>query len=54
VVKKKSELAIAGKGFANRQDQWRPAAPPFTFARQLSFQMLAKKTATLPFLRSGR
>lgn len=40
VVKQKGELAASGKGFPNESDQCRPYAPPFTFAMQLSFQML--------------
>lgn len=40
VVKEKGELAIAGKGFPNSQDQCRPMAPPFAFAMQLGFAML--------------
>src|SRR5215469_11114610 len=40
VVKQKGELAIAGKGFPNAQDQCRPIAPPFTFAMQLGFELL--------------
>jgi hypothetical protein len=40
VVKQKGELAIAGKGFPNAQDQCRQIAPPFTFAMQLGFAML--------------
>src|ERR1700683_3448536 len=40
VVKQKGELAIAGIGFPNSQDQCRPMAPPFTFAMQLTFAML--------------
>jgi hypothetical protein len=43
VVKQKGELAIAGKGFPNSQDQCRPIAPPFTFAMQLGFAMLPAK-----------
>src|SRR5437588_11073061 len=35
VVKQKGELAIAGKGFPNSQDQCRAIAPPFTQAMQL-------------------
>jgi hypothetical protein len=50
VVKQKGELAIAGKGFPNAQDQCRPVAPPFTFAMQLSFQMLAKKDGNLTII----
>ena len=42
VVKQKGELAIAGKGFPNAQDQCRPMAPPFTLAMQLGFVMLQK------------
>jgi len=40
VVKQKGDLAIAGAGFPNSQDQCRPIAPPFTFAMQLGFAML--------------
>src|SRR5262249_21597110 len=40
VVKQKGELAIAGKGFPNAQDQCRPMPPPFAFAMQLGFEML--------------
>jgi len=40
VVKQKGDLAVAGKGFPNAQDQCRPIAPPFTFAMQLGFEML--------------
>jgi hypothetical protein len=43
VVKEKGELAIAGRGFPNSQDQCRPMAPPFTFAMQLGFAMLPTK-----------
>jgi hypothetical protein len=43
VVKQKGELAVAGKGFPNAQDQCRPLAPPFTFAMQLGFAMLPTK-----------
>jgi hypothetical protein len=39
-VKQKGELAIAGRGFPNSQDQCRPMAPPFAFAMQLGFAML--------------
>ena len=41
-VKQKGELVMAGKGFPNVSDQCRPYAPPFTFAMQLSFEMLQK------------
>src|ERR1700693_1846323 len=47
VVKQKGELAIAGKGFANSQDQCRSIAPPFTFAMQLSFEMLPTKEGVI-------
>jgi hypothetical protein len=40
VVKRKGELAIAGKGFPNSQDQCRTMAPPFAFAMQLGFAVL--------------
>ena len=40
IVKQKGELAIAGKGFPNTQDQCRAIAPPFAYAMQLSFAML--------------
>ena len=43
VVKQKGELAIAGKGFPNAQDQCRPMAPPFALAMQLGFAMLPTK-----------
>jgi hypothetical protein len=47
VVKQKGELAIAGKGFPNAQDQCRPIAPPFTFAMQLGLAMLATKDGNI-------
>jgi hypothetical protein len=50
VVKQMGELAIAGKGFPNAQDQCRPVAPPFTFAMQLSFQMLPKQDGTITII----
>jgi len=40
IVKQKGDLAIAGKGFPNSQDQCRPMAPPFALAMQLGFVML--------------
>src|SRR5712672_1746114 len=43
VVKQKGELAIAGKGFPNSQDQCRAIAPPFSFAMTLGFAMLPAK-----------
>src|ERR1700680_393444 len=50
VVKQKGELAIAGKGFANSQDQCRPIAPPFTFAMQLGFTMLPTKDGDIAII----
>jgi hypothetical protein len=50
VVKQKGELAIAGKGFPNAQDQCRPIAPPFTFAMQLGFAMLPTKEGDIIIL----
>ena len=50
VVKQKGELAIAGQGFPNAQDQCRPVAPPFTFAMQLSFQMLPKNDGDMTII----
>src|ERR1700730_7060204 len=50
VVKQKGELAIAGVGFRNSQDQCRPIAPPFTFAMQLIFQMLPTREGNLTIL----
>ena len=43
IVKQKGDLAIAGKGFPNSQDQCRPMAPPFALAMQLGFVMLPAK-----------
>jgi hypothetical protein len=50
VVKQKGELAIAGKGFANSQDQCRAIAPPFTFAMQLGFEMLPTKEGDIAII----
>src|ERR1700693_1860282 len=50
VVKQKGELAIAGKGFPNAQDQCRPIAPPFTFAMQLGLAMLPTKDGNITIL----
>jgi hypothetical protein len=47
VVKQKGELAVAGKGFPNSQDQCRAIAPPFTFAMQLGFLMLPAKNGNI-------
>jgi hypothetical protein len=50
VVKQKGELAVAGKGFPNAQDQCRPIAPPFTFAMQLGFSMLPAKNGDIDII----
>ena len=50
VVKQKGELAAAGVGFRNSQDQCRPIAPPFTFAMQLGFVMLPTKDGNIDIL----
>jgi hypothetical protein len=50
VVKQKGELAIAGKGFVNAQEQCRPIAPPYTFAMQLGFQMLPKNDGNITII----
>ena len=50
MVKQKGELAIAGTGFANSQDQCRTIAPPFTFAMQLGFVMLPAKDGNITIL----
>jgi hypothetical protein len=47
VVKQKGELAIAGVGFANSQDQCRAIAPPFSSAMTLGFQVLPKKNGDI-------
>src|SRR5437016_10834974 len=47
VVKQKGELAIAGKGFPNSQDQCRAIAPPFTQAMQLGLLMLPVKNGNI-------
>src|SRR6201993_2253906 len=40
IVKAKGELASAGKGFPNAQDQCRAMGPPFALAMGLTFAML--------------
>jgi hypothetical protein len=50
VVKQKGELAIAGIGFRNSQDQCRTIAPPFTFAMQLGFVMLPAKQGDITII----
>src|SRR5436305_14981089 len=47
IVKQKGELAAAGRGFPNSQDQCRPIAPPFTFAMQLGLEMLPTKEGNI-------
>ena len=47
VVKAKGELAIAGKGFPNSQDQCRTIAPPFAQAMQLGLLMLPTKDGNI-------
>jgi len=47
VVKQKGELAAAGKGFPNSQDQCRAIAPPFFNAMTLGFAMLPTKDGNL-------
>jgi hypothetical protein len=49
-VKRKGELAIAGKGFPNAQDQCRPMPPPFALAMQLTFAMLPTKEGNIDIL----
>jgi hypothetical protein len=50
VVKQKGELAIAGKGFPNSQDQCRAVAPPFSSAMQLGFSMLPAKNGNITII----
>src|SRR6266700_4874328 len=50
VVKQKGELAIAGKGFPNAQDQCRPMPPPFALVMQLGFVMLQAKDGNITIL----
>jgi len=50
VVKQKGELAIAGKGFPNAQDQCRPMSPPFALAMQLGFMMLPNKDGNVTII----
>jgi hypothetical protein len=50
VVKQKGELAIAGKGFPNAQDQCRPMPPPFALAMQLTFAMLPTNDGNIAIL----
>ena len=50
IVKQKGELAIAGKGFPNAQDQCRPMAPPFALAMQLGLVMLQTKDGSIAII----
>ncbi len=50
IVKQKGELATAGKGFPNAQDQCRPMAPPFALAMQLGFTMLPNKDGNITII----
>jgi hypothetical protein len=50
VVKQKGELALAGKGFPNAQDQCRQPAPPMTLAMKLTFEMLQTKNGDIDIL----
>jgi len=50
VVKQKGELAIAGTGFPNSQDQCRAIAPPFSSAMQLGFEMLPAKNGDITII----
>jgi hypothetical protein len=50
VVKQKGELALAGKGFPNAQDQCRPMPPPFALVMQLGFVMLQTKNGNITIL----
>jgi hypothetical protein len=50
VVKQKGELAIAGKGFPNAQDQCRQPAPPMALAMKLVFEMLQTKNGDVEIL----
>src|SRR5882672_1613035 len=50
VVKQMGELAIAGKGFTNSQDQCRAVAPPFSSAMQLGFSLLPAKNGNITII----
>ncbi|HLH96244.1 MAG TPA: hypothetical protein VKW08_14110 [Xanthobacteraceae bacterium] len=53
IVKAKGELAIAGKGFANAQDQCHVMGPPFALAMGLTFAMLPTAGANITILYDG-
>ncbi len=50
VVKQKGELAIAGVGFHNSQDQCRSIAPPFASAMTTTFAMLQAKNGDITII----
>jgi hypothetical protein len=53
IVKQKGELAIAGKGFPNAQDQCWLTGPPFALAMQLTFAMLPTAEGNITILYDG-
>jgi hypothetical protein len=53
IVKAKGELAIAGKGFPNTQDQCRVMGPPFANAMQLTLAMLPAAGGNITILYDG-
>jgi hypothetical protein len=53
IVKQKGELAIAGKGFPNAQDQCRAMGPPFALAMGLTFAMLPTAGGNIDILYDG-
>ena len=53
IVKQKGELAIAGKGFPNAQDQCWLTGPPFALAMQLTFAMLPAAGGNITILYDG-
>ena len=50
MVKQKGELAIAGHGFPNAQDQCRQPAPPMTLAMKLTLEIVQTKTGDIDIL----
>jgi hypothetical protein len=53
IVKQKGELAIAGKGFPNAQDQCWLTGPPFALAMQLTYAMLPTAGGDITILYDG-
>ena len=53
IVKSKGELAIAGKGFPNAQDQCWLTGPPFALAMQLTFAILPAAGGNIAILYDG-